>query len=176
MDKILEFFIKEPETEFHVRQISKLLNKSPTTVSKYLKKLEKEGVLVSEKKLNHLLFKANAESQKFKRLKLNYNLEKLSESSIVSYLAEEFNHPEAIVLFGSFSKAENIARSDIDLLIVSSLKKEINLEKFERKLGYKIQLILHSKKEIDKMKEKNKELMNSIINGITLYGFWEVFR
>jgi len=175
MDNILNLFIKESEKQFHIRQISKLLNKSPTTISKYLKELEKEHILKSERKLNHLLFKANIENKKFKQLKLNYNLNLLYDSGIIDYLIKELNYPEAIVLFGSFAKAENISISDIDLLIISPSKKEIKLDKFEEKLGYKIQLFIRSKKDIEKMKEKNKELLNNWINGITLYGFWEIF-
>ncbi len=173
MDKILKLFIQEPEKEFHVRQISKILNKSPTTISKYLKELERKKILISEKKLNHLFFKANTGSEEFKKIKLNYNLNLLPE--ITNYLIKEHNYPEAIVLFGSFARAENISKSDIDILIISSLKKEIDLKKFEKKLGYKIQLFVHSKKEVEKMKKDNKELLNNFVNGITLYGFWEVF-
>jgi len=175
MDNILNLFIKEPEKQFHVRQISKVLNKSPTTVSKYLKEFEKRYILKSEKKLNHLLFKANVENEKFKQLKLNYNLNLLYDSGLISYIIKELNYPKAIILFGSFSKAENMSTSDIDLLIISPSKEEINLNKFEERLGHKIQLFIRSKKDIEKMKEKNKELLNNCINGITLYGFWEVF-
>ncbi len=35
---------------------------------------------------------------------------------------------------------------------------------------------LFVEKDINKLKEKNKELLNNIINGITLYGFFEVFK
>ncbi len=175
-NQVLDFFMKEPGKEFHVRQLSKLLKKSPTTISKYLKNLEKKDILKSEKKFNHLLFRANVESKKFKKLKLNYNLELLESSGLIDYLVKEFNHPEAIVLFGSFAKAENISKSDIDLLIVSPLKKEIELNKFEKRLRNKIQLFIHSKKEIERIKEKNKELLNSWINGIVIYGYLEVFK
>jgi len=175
MDNILNFFIKEPEKQFHIRQISKLLDKSPTTISKYLKELKEKNILKSEKKLNHLLFKANVENKKFKQLKLNYNLNLLYNSGLIDYLVKELNYPEAIILFGSFAKAENISASDIDLLIISPSKKEIKLTNFEKRVGHKIQIFIHSKKDIEKNKEKNKELLNNWINGITLYGFWEVF-
>ena len=173
---MLNFFMKESGKEFHVRQLSKLLKKSPTTISKYLKDFEKEGILKSERKFNHLLFKADIESKKFKKLKVDYNLELLESSGLIDYLVKEFNHPEAMVLFGSFAKAENISKSDIDLLIVSPLKKEIKLDRFEKKLGNKIQLFVHSKKEIEKIKEKNKGLLNSWINGIVIHGYLEVFK
>ena len=105
----------------------------------------------------------------------HYNLNLLYDSGLVNYLIKELNWPEAIILFGSFARAENSSASDIDLLIISSSKKEAKLTKFEKKTGYKIQIFIHSKKDIEKMKEKNKELLNNWVNGITLYGFWEVF-
>ena len=174
--KILKFFIEEPEKQFHVRQLSKILKKSPTTISKYLKELEKKGILKYEKKLNHLLFKANTENEKFKKIKLDYNLEILQDSGLIDYLVKEFNHPEAIILFGSFAKAENNSKSDIDLLIVSPSKKEISLDKFEKKIGYKIQLFVHSDKEINKLKKSNIELLNNWVNGIVISGYFEVFK
>lgn len=176
INKFLEIFLEEPEEEFYIRELSRKLKKSPTTISKYLKKLEKEGILKSKEKFNHLLFKANAEKEEFRKLKIDYNLKKINKSGFVDFLIREFNEPRAIVLFGSFAKGENIKASDIDLLVVTTLKKEIDVEKFEHEFGHKIQLFLFSEKELEKMKEKNKELLNSFINGIKLHGFIEIFK
>jgi predicted nucleotidyltransferase len=173
---ILKYFFEEPEREFHVREIAKLVKKSPTTVSKLLKEFVREKILVSEKKFNHLLFKANNEDGGFKRLKLNYNLNRLYDSGLVDCLVEKLNYPEAIILFGSYAKAENISRSDIDLFVVSPVKRDIDLQKFEEKLGHEIQIFVHSKKEIEKMKKSNKGLLNNIINGYVIYGYWGVFE
>tara|TARA_B100000315_G_C14580473_1_gene590209 strand:+ start:2641 stop:3171 length:531 start_codon:yes stop_codon:yes gene_type:complete len=176
MDELLEYFISEPERELHVRELAKLAKKSPTTVSKRLSKLEKDGLLQSRSKLNHLLFKANSDSLNFKDVKICYNIKKLRHSGLIEFLVQEFNHPEAIVLFGSFGKGENTLKSDIDLLIITSSKQEINLAKFEKIVGYKIQLFVYSTVEMEKMKIKNKELLNNLINGIKLHGFWELFK
>ena len=171
---MLMLFMKEPEREFHVREIARIIRKSPTTISKYLKQYEREGLLNSEKKLNHLVFKASG-NQEFKQIKLNHNLKLIKESGLVDFLIEEYS-PEAIVLFGSFAKAENTPKSDIDLLIISSKKNQPSLSKFESKLNHKIQLFIHSKDEINKFSKTNKELVNGWINGIKIYGFFEVFR
>ncbi len=176
MDSILRLFIEEPEREFHVREISKILKKSPTTISKYLKNYQSKEILKSNLKLNHFFFKANLESKKFKQLKLSYNLKLINNSGLIEFLEDYFDYPETIILFGSFSKAENNKHSDIDLLVISSKKQEPNLKSFENKIGHKIQLFIHSKKELNKLKEKNKELFNNWINGIVLYGFFEVFK
>lgn len=176
MNNILELFIKEPEREFHVREVAKIMKKSPATISKYLKQYEAQNILISKSKLNHLLFRANTESFRFKQIKLNHNLSTIQESGLINYLIEEFNQPEAIVLFGSFSKAEDNKNSDIDLLIISPKKQDLNLEKYEKKLGHKIQLFVHSKSELERLKDKNIELFNNWINGIVIHGYFEVLK
>ena len=47
MDDIIKIFINNPEKEFYVREIAKIMKVSPTTISKYLKKYKREGILIS---------------------------------------------------------------------------------------------------------------------------------
>ena len=107
---------------------------------------------------------------------MNYNLSLINESGIIEFLEDYFNQPEAIVLFGSFSKAEDNKNSDIDLLIISSKRQEPNLERFERKLEHKMQLFIHPKHELNKLREDNRELFNNWINGITIRGYFEALK
>jgi predicted nucleotidyltransferase len=173
-EDILKMLVEEPQKEFYIRELSRMLKKSPTTISKYVKELEKDKLLVSYSKLGHLIFKASG-NEKFRNKKISYNINLIEESGLIEFLKEEYS-PEAIILFGSFAKGENSKNSDIDLLVVSPYKKEANLNKFRPKLGQEIQLFIHSKKELDSMKKSNKELLNNLINGIKLYGFFEVFK
>jgi len=172
MDKIINLFLENPEKDFHVREIARLVKKSPTTISKYLKEFSKKKILIQKKELNHLLFKANNENTEYKRLKINYSLKNINESGIIDFLEEEFNYPKAIVVFGSVAKGEDGEKSDLDLFILSSLKKDLNLKKFENKLNKKVQFFVHSKQDLKKL---NKELLNNICNGIVIYGHMEVF-
>ena len=80
MDKLLLRFIREPERAFHVRELAQIVKKSPTTTSKYLKTYQKNGILVFERKLNHLLFKANTNSPLFKEIKRTQNIRQLQKS------------------------------------------------------------------------------------------------
>lgn len=173
-EKILNLFIENSEKEFHVREISRTLKLSPTTASKYLKELEKKGFLLSEEKFRHLIFKSS-DNLKFKSKKIEYNLSLIRESGLIDYLIENYE-PETIILFGSFAKGENTKKSDIDLLVISSVKKELELNKFESKLSHPIQVFLHSKSDIERIKKNNKELLNNWLNGIKLHGYFELFR
>ncbi|MEK6827200.1 MAG: nucleotidyltransferase domain-containing protein [Nanoarchaeota archaeon] len=175
MDKIKELFIQNPEKEYYVREISRLVGKSPTTISKKLKELTKKKFLIFRNELNHSLYKSNNEHEEYKQEKIFYNLNRLKESGLVNFLIKEYNYPEAIILFGSFAKGEDNKNSDVDLAVISPSEKKINLEKFKTKLRKDIQLFVLSEKEIINMKTKNKELLNNLLNGIKLYGFWEIF-
>lgn len=172
---IINYFIDNPGKEYHVRELARLVGKSPTTVSKLLKQYEKKEILFSQKKFNHLFFKANQASSFFKDLKLFNNVEVIRKSGLVDYLKDKYD-AEVVVLFGSYAKAENVAGSDVDILVVSSSKKNVNLRKYEKKIGAEIQLFLHSRKELDSMKKVNKGLLNNFLNGFKLDGYWEVFR
>ena len=86
----------------------------------------------------------------------------------MEFLSDAFV-PDAIVLFGSASRGEDIEGSDIDLFLVAK-EREINLRKFEKKLKRKISL--HFEDSVSKVP---KELMNNIINGIVVYGYLKVF-
>ena len=175
MDRLLNVFIEEPNKEYHIRELARFIKLSATTVSKYLEKYRKEGILTSKRERGHILFKANIENKNYKDIKLYCNIEKIRKSGLIEHLINELNRPESIILFGSFRKADNTPSSDIDLFILTPIKREINTDKFKKRLKHNIQLFMYSKKEFELLKRNNKELLNNILKGISLEGFLEVF-
>lgn len=167
MDKklyILSVFFEKPNKKYHIRELARILKLNHTTVKNYLELLVKEEYLTKEKNKIYNNFKANI-NKKFKNLKLFYNLEQIRKNKIIEILEKKFEYP-TIMLFGSYAQAENDENSDIDLAIISPIKKEIKINK-------KISLHLFNKEEWKTLKEKNPELFNNIINGITLSGLIE---
>jgi predicted nucleotidyltransferase len=163
---ILELFLKEPNKEFNVREVAKILKKAPATASKKLKELEKEGLLKQRDFRMLKLFQANLDSEKLRDYKIFYNIRKIKESILIDELNKFYLKP-TIVLFGSLSKGYDVKESDIDLLIISENKKEFpNLKKIQKELGKEIQLfVVKSVKNL-----KNEHLINNVLNGITLQG------
>ena len=78
--------------------------------------------------------------------------------------------PKSIVLFGSFSKGEDIESSDIDIFVEAE-EMEIDLTKFEKKLSRKINLYFD-----ENLKKLGKNLKENIINGIVLGGVIEIWK
>lgn len=175
VQSFLRYFFEEPNKWFHVREMSRLLRLNPTTASKYLNQLCKEGLLIKKYERKFLLFRANTESNSYKDAKIHYNIKSIRNSGLLEYLERELHYPEAIVMFGSYSKGENDKNSDIDLFVVSNIKKELDLGIFEKKLKAKIELFIKDKREFDQLQKENKNLANSILNGFVIKGYIEVF-
>ncbi|MBI5392464.1 nucleotidyltransferase domain-containing protein [Candidatus Woesearchaeota archaeon] len=174
-EKILKEFFEDTYKSFHIRLLARLTKLNPNTIITITDELAKEGLIKKEKQKDSPLIKikANTEDKLFKLKKKFYNIEKLYSSGIIDFLNEKLDYP-TIILFGSYAKAENKKESDIDLFILATSKKELQLKPFEEKLHAEIQLFYYTKQEFNTIKNKNKELINNIINGYRFEGFIEV--
>lgn len=157
-DKLLKllFEAKEPLT---VRQLAAKSKMAKSTVQRTISELKKNGVL------NEDSSPSNSTYARF--IKSYFYINKLYESGLVDYLIAE-QRPSAIILFGSFAKGEYVKESDIDIF-VESTKKAPGVQKFEKKLEHEIQLFV--KADINELPD---ELLNNIINGKKLYGYFNV--
>jgi predicted nucleotidyltransferase len=169
--KIKEYFFLNPTIKLRVRQIEREIEIPLPSAINYAKELEQEEFLKSEIIANIKIYSANRTSEKFLLEKKLFNIKYLISSGLINYLKIELSNP-TIIIFGSFSRGEDIEKSDIDLYIESPTKKKINLSTFEKKIKKEIQIFIY--RDINKI--QNKNLANNIINGIVLNGFIEVFK
>ena len=170
--KVANVFFNEPTKEHYLIEISKKSKLAHTSVKKHLLTLKELSVIKEsiEEKGNRKfpLYKANLENKTFKFYKKVYNITKLKELGLIEFLKNKLM-PKSIILFGSYSRGEDIEDSDIDIFIECK-KEEIDISKFKKHLNRNIQL--HFK---DNFKEYSKELKNNILNGIILDGYLEAF-
>ena len=150
------------------RIIANFLKVSPTAVAKALKGLEKEQLIKIEKSktMNLNLIELNRDNPKAIAMKRVENLKLIYESGLADFLESKFPGC-TIIIFGSYSLGEDIISSDIDLAIIGSKKKDINLTKFEMLLERTILINF-----FENLRKINKNLRENIINGITLY--WSI--
>jgi len=162
----LKIFFEEPNREFNVREVARILKIAPATASKELKGLAKKELLTEKRERFFKLYKLNLESDLSKDLKVFYNIRKLKDSGLIHSLTKFYLKP-TIILFGSAVYALDTENSDIDLLILSEKRKLFpDAEKFEKKIKRKLQLFV-----VKNIKElKNEHLINNVLNGIVLQG------
>ena len=164
--KILKELFENPTRKFHILELARITSLHPNTILDSLNSLAKEKLVKQEKKTHIKEVCANLENKEFIIKKRLFNLEQIYNSKIIGFLIKIYA-PEAISIIGSYSQGEDIEKSDIDLVIITKKKEDINLEKFEKILKRKIHLITTDYKEI------SNEFYINLINGILLYGYLE---
>lgn len=164
--EIFRFLCIKAGEKLNQREIAKSLNVSPTAISKALELLRREMIIKVEKigKINLNLISLNRDRQEVMKLKRAENLRALYECGLDEFLENEFQGA-TLILFGSFSRGDDVAKSDIDIAVINTKEKEVNLKIFEKKLGRNISLNFY-----DSINSINKELRENICNGIVLSG------
>lgn len=150
------------------RDISKLLNVSPTAVANSLRILQKDQLILVEKMKNINFISFNRDEKKAIELKRIENLRNIYDSKLLEYLERELPGG-TIILFGSYSYGEDIGTSDIDLAIIGRKEKNLKLDEFENILNRKININFYSS-----FKEIHRDLKNNILRGIVLEGTVEL--
>lgn len=151
-----------------MREISRRTEIAQPSVMNHLKELVKEGLVLKEKKGLYPTFKANRDSEIFKVYKKFDLILKIHQTGLLNFIYDNCL-PNAIIMFGSASKGEDIEESDVNLF-VQSPKKKLNLEKYEKIINRKISLFFE-----ENFSRLSKELRNNILNGIMLKGYIRVF-
>lgn len=171
--EIFRFLCIKSGQSLNVRSIARSLKVSPTAVSNAIVDLEKEGLVKIEisKLINLHLIKFNRDNKRAIELKRLENMKMIYESGLSADLYGEFPGC-TIILFGSFSKGEDSwindsveGRSDIDIAIIGTKGKDLNLAKFDKILERTVTINFYRS-----WKDIHKNLKDNILNGIVLSG------
>ena len=174
--KVLSHFFDNPNEEFYLRELARLLQISPMTVKRALDDLVNDKLIIKQEKKNQILYHANTESNAFKFAKISYNLAWLDEKAIVEYLLDKIPGINSIILFGSYAKGENDKHSDLDLLIICTTKK-IEPFEIEKRLGTEVNVINFTNTQWTKQAKTNRAFyLDVITEGIVLYGIRPVIE
>src|SRR3989344_1902540 len=157
---VTEVFFKEPTKIHFIREISRKVKLAPTSVRKHIQTLLKEEMIIKKKGAPFDGFVAHRDSEKFRFYKRAHNFASLFE--LKQLIVEELA-PQEIRVFGSYSRGEDIEESDIDILILSKIKRELKYKEIEKKLERKIHCIF-----VSSFKELDKSLQENILRGWVL--------
>jgi len=166
-NKISGLLFERPSYKFHLREIARLAGVHPNSAKSALIKLKKEGIAAIEKRRHITEIFADMGSKSFARKKRLFNFEKICDTGIIEHLERIFE-PASISLIGSYSRGEDIEKSDIDIVVADPAKKgvkEKDIARFEDMLKRKIHIIAADYKDM------SDEFYINLINGMLLYGY-----
>lgn len=167
--RIFELFIEHPNTDFSARGIARKLHISHATVLKYLRELERLGLIEKNKRTLYPTYRAETMGEKYQSYKRERIVFLIRESGLVGYIQERLL-PSCIVLFGSCADGTYTEKSDIDLFIEAK-KNEVDLSRFERNLRKGVHITYEQF-----ITDLPAELRANILNGVVMYGFVDTDR
>lgn len=163
-NNVLELFFNESSKRWHFEEVIKESKLSRDKTNKWLIRFQKEGLIKKIKeKAKMPYYIADFESPSYKNRKKLYALERFYKTGLLNHLME-LKEAKAVILFGSFSRADWHTNSDIDIFILGNGDK-FQQGLYEKKLGREIQTFIY--KEENKIQ---KDLLKSILTGYTIKG------
>lgn len=164
--EILRFLFIKSGMSFNARVLAKSLEVSQPAISKALPFLKKQEYInvKKDRESKRLSIELNKDNPLIISLKRTENLRMIYESKLAEFLYDNFPGI-TLILFGSYSKGEDTIHSDIDIAVIGTKEKKIDLTKFSKLLERTI--FLHYYKSF---KDIHKNLKENLCNGILLKG------
>jgi uncharacterized protein len=170
--KVLGWLYAHPDERFYVRQLTSLLDRDSTNVSRELARLAKTGILVSTTEGKQKYYQANSKSHVFNEL---HGLI-LKTVGVADVLRSAFipvaNNLQFAFIFGSIANSMEKKRSDIDLLVVGKLSFG-NIVKLlqepQKKLGREINPVVYSAREFKRNVHEQQHFIESVLAGEKIF-------
>lgn len=163
---IINLFITNPEQEYHLHEIGRILEKKPGVFQKALNALEREGILKSRVRGNQRLVSLN------KQYPLLKEITKIMQKTfgIETMLRELVGSVDGIqraYIFGSYVKDKMRSDSDIDVMIVGLKEAEDDIlegiEKIEKKIQREINPKFYTVMEYSKKIKQNDPFLEEVL-------------
>ncbi|OGP64099.1 MAG: hypothetical protein A3K22_02275 [Deltaproteobacteria bacterium RBG_16_42_7] len=168
--KVLSLFMDSPYEKYYLREAARLLNMSPMTVKRSLDFLLKNKLIVKEVSKNRILYSANMQNPAFRHIKISKNLSMLLQKDIIEFIKKKVPGVSAIILYGSYAKGEETRDSDVDMLVLAPVKKDIS-GVISEIIGKDVNVSVFSPAEWSRQAKTNRAFyLDVITEGIILYG------
>lgn len=159
---ILNLFLFYSEKFFYLREVARLTGENTNSVRRELNNLVEIGLIARKTKGNLILYEINKKSSLYEPLKTMF----MRTESLGKHLTELLKNKDIryALIYGSFASSQLTEGSDIDLLLIGSIKQSDIIDaisNFEKKMLREVNYIIWTEKEFNKrVKEKHHLLVD----------------
>jgi len=164
---ILTYSFTHPNENYYVRELAVLINEDPGNLSRELRRLEQEGLYISQIRGGSKFYSLSKDYPLFEELKKIISKTEGAEGSLKSLL-DEFKGIILGLIYGSYAKDKINKTSDIDLVVVGDLPKDQftrKIRNLESKLNREINFTSYSPKDFDKKRKQKGGFLNLVLKG-----------
>jgi len=168
--KLLAHFFLHPGAAFHVRELARLLDESPGSLLRDLRRLEAIRLLQTERVGNQVRYSLDQAHP------LHGDLQRmiLKTTAVDVVLREALQRVHGIelgVLYGSFAKGDATGRSDLDLMIVGDATDRVltpAIAKAEQALGREVSYTRYPREEAREKIRQRSSFVHNVFAGPTV--------
>lgn len=162
----------QPERWWFMTELAAHLRTAPSSLQRELKSMVAAGLLLRRQDGRRAYFKANVESPVFKDLRGLLEKTVGMIPALTAALRPFGDRIELAVLYGSVAREEEHASSDVDLMIVGTLK-QIDLlpvlRKLEARFRREVNVTLFSSREFRGKLTQGDHFLHSVLKGKTIF-------
>jgi predicted nucleotidyltransferase len=170
--KILAKFIENPNTKYYVKELSRVLEVSPGSVSSAVKRFEADGLLIKSVVGQTHQYIINIENPGVLPLKKFYGLVKIHNSDLANMLLGADENIISLAIYGSYADGTYDEKSDLDVLIITPSKKEAFNEpgtKLQSRMGLELSISIFKLSQWRKLAKQNDPFYKRIVENHTLF-------
>jgi DNA-binding transcriptional ArsR family regulator len=166
---VLSLLLNSPDEQFYVREIAKLLRKNPSGIKRELDKLEKMGIVFSERVANLRYFQADKDSPLYSELK-NLITKSLGLPGALKAVLRAAG-ARAAFIYGPYAEGEDV--DTVDMMVIGAEESPVKeFRNIERKFGCRITWIEMDEDEYRQKRKKKDPFLKNLLSGkrISLLG------
>lgn len=169
--KLLAHFFLHPGKAFHIRELARLLDESPGSLLRDLRRLEAIQLLQTERVGNQVRFSLDQKHPLYRDLQ-RMILKTTAVDAVLRDALRLVRGIELTVLYGSFAKGEATSRSDLDLMIIGNATDRAlapAIAKAEQFLGREVSYTRYPREEArEKIRQRNSFVHNVLVGPTVL--------
>lgn len=165
--QILERFFARPGVVRHVRELARELDRSPTIVGAELDRLERSGILTSERIGRARRFRVDEGSPIASEIRSLVRKTIGVEARLRAALAD-LPGLEAAFLYGSYARGDERPASDLDLFVIGAVDQEALTERLadvERELDRDVNVATFERAEIERLRGAGDRFIETVFAG-----------
>jgi predicted nucleotidyltransferase len=172
--RILEKYLLNPNSSFHVRGLVRELNEEINAVRRELINLESAGLLKSKKDKNMIVYTLDNSSDYITELRTLFFKNSKMGSKVVERI-KGIDNLEAVVLTESFLSGKDNSTEDIDMLFLGNIRvKDVKdvVNELEKDLEREIRATAMKQEDFEFAKKKKDPVITNLLNQklIQVYG------
>ncbi len=162
--KILGYLVEHPGREFIEKEIQKATSISKGGVNSALRELAQKKLVQRKRRGRMYLYTTRVSNPFIRQLKVLKNIAQLWPLvKRIRTVSQE------IILFGSWSRGENLKDSDIDLCVLTNSAEEVEQIVKKSSLRNKLQLIIRTPTGLAELEKQDPVFFKEIDRGLVLF-------